>query len=113
MKTACCLFDISNFITLGTRINPRLMRKTENRYVQTVPDRKYQCPDFREFKIFRAFAVRSIIPLSRNSFIPNQNLRSPKLKSYLLSHDERKKRGARRNNDNETKLFLKCTNTYF
>ena len=50
---------------------PRLRSQTESRYVQTVPDGKCLCPDFRMLKIFRAFNVRSKIPMSRLSCVQN------------------------------------------
>ena len=43
--------------------------QTESVYVQTLPDGKCLCPDFRAFKFFRAFNVRSKIPMSRLSCV--------------------------------------------
>ena len=45
---------------------------------QTQPDGKCLCPDYRAFKIFRAFIVRSKIPMSRLSCVPTQNSCAPK-----------------------------------
>ena len=45
--------------------------QTESVYVQTLPDGKCLCPDFRAFKIFRAFIVRSKVLMSRLSCIQN------------------------------------------
>ena len=41
--------------------------QTQSAYVQTVPDGKWICPDYRAFKIFRAFFVRSKTKMSRPS----------------------------------------------
>ena len=41
--------------------------QTQSAYVQTVPDGKWICPDYRAFKIFRAFFVRSKTNMSRPS----------------------------------------------
>ena len=41
--------------------------QTQSAYVQTVPDGKWICPDFRAFQIFRAFFVRSKTNMSRPS----------------------------------------------
>ena len=53
--------------------------QTESAYVQTLPDGKCLCPDYRAFKIFRAFIVRSILPMSRLSCVPKENSCAPKL----------------------------------
>ena len=45
--------------------------QTESVYVQTLPDGKCLCPDFRAFKIFRAFIVRSKVLMSRLSCVQN------------------------------------------
>ena len=41
--------------------------QTQSAYVQTVPDGKLICPDYRAFKTFRAFFVRSKANMSRPS----------------------------------------------
>ena len=46
---------------------PRLRCQTESRYVQTVPDGKFLCQDYRAFKTFSAFFVRSKLNMSRPS----------------------------------------------
>ena len=50
----------------GARLKFDMSRPSqmESVYVQNLPDGKCLCPDFRAFKIFRAFIVRSKLPMS-------------------------------------------------
>ena len=45
--------------------------QTDSVYFQTLPNGKCLCPDFRAFKIFRAFIVRSKVLMSRLSCVQN------------------------------------------
>ena len=58
--------------------------QTKNVYVQTLPDGKCLCPDFRAIKIFCAFIVRSKFPMSRLSCV--QKTLCPDLRAFKIAY---------------------------
>ena len=51
--------------------------QTQSAYVQTVPDGKWRCPDYRAFKIFRAFEDKFV------QTIPDRNSICPDFRAFL------------------------------
>ena len=58
--------------------------QTESVYVQTLPDGKCLCPDFRALKIFRAFIVRSKVLMSRPSCV--QSCICPDYRAFKVTY---------------------------
>ena len=83
MPSRFALYAIRNSVWV---LVPRLRCQTESRYVQTVPDGKCLCPDYRAFKIaYVQTIVRSKLHMSRLSCV--QNCICPDYRAFIFFPD--------------------------